>query len=150
MNVTYGTRRFACANTSNAYTRCIPINLSSMQTRHAWNCLSSVIIDQVMANSERESRNGAIALFVGSYCFLLLWLPFDSWLTLCWSDRENRLVNVPKLFLSLEIVLMEFLQKKTAVTNVGFIQNFLLKFSRYRRHLGNNNYRVTQPNYHLW
>lgn len=38
MNATYGTRRFACANTSNAF-GCIPINLSGMQTRHGMKLL---------------------------------------------------------------------------------------------------------------
>lgn len=51
MNATYGTRRFACANTSNAF-GCIPINLSGMQTRHGMKLL--VIGDHRSNRTEGE------------------------------------------------------------------------------------------------
>lgn len=66
MNATYGTRRFACANTSNAF-GCIPINLSGMQTRHGMKLL--VIGDhrsnRTEGERERERRTTPIALFAG-------------------------------------------------------------------------------------
>lgn len=66
MNATYGTRRFACANTSNAF-GCIPINLSGMQTRHGMKLL---VIGDHRSNrwTEREREEPPpppIALFAG-------------------------------------------------------------------------------------
>lgn len=55
MNATYGTRRFACANTSNAF-GCIPINLSGMQTRHGMKLL--VIGDHRSNRTEGERERG--------------------------------------------------------------------------------------------
>lgn len=104
MNATYGTRRFACANTSNAF-GCIPINLSGMQTRHGMKLL---VIGDHRSNrwTERERERGTHPLPRSHYSPAGWWLmdtrrerfgnsayirairapvPFDLWLNSCAS-----------------------------------------------------------------